>query len=185
MKTKKILFSFAIACFVLISCKNEAKKEVLPVQKQNVSLAISGMTCEIGCAKTIQSKLSKKEGVLDAKVIFTDSIANIEFDANTTSKEDLVAFVNGIAGGDLYKATETSTKAHSCSEKCKNACKDNEACKKNCKEKCEHKTASKKECTEKCEAKDGKKACCTADKDGKMTCKEDCKMACCADKKTA
>jgi copper chaperone CopZ len=105
MKIQKILFSFAIACFILIGCKNEVKKEVLPVNKQNVSLAISGMTCEIGCAKTIQSKLSKKEGVLDAKVIFTDSIANIEFDANTTSKEDLVSFVSGIAGGELYKAS--------------------------------------------------------------------------------
>tara|TARA_B110000046_G_scaffold116023_1_gene123062 strand:- start:792 stop:1097 length:306 start_codon:yes stop_codon:yes gene_type:complete len=99
MTTKKIFLSIAIACFFLIGCKTEVKKE-------NISLAISGMTCEIGCAKTIQSKLSKKEGVLDAKVIFTDSIANIEFDANTTSKKDLIAFVDGIAGGDLYKASE-------------------------------------------------------------------------------
>jgi mercuric ion binding protein len=50
--------------------------------------------------------LFKKEGVLDAKVIFTDSIANIEFDANATSKKDLIAFINGIAGGNLYKASE-------------------------------------------------------------------------------
>ena len=108
MKIKKILFSFLLACFVLIGCKSEAKKEVLPVNKQNVSLAISGMTCQIGCARTIQSKLSKKEGVIDAKVIFTDSIANIEFDANTTSKEDLASFVSGIAGGELYKASIAS-----------------------------------------------------------------------------
>ena len=50
------------------------------MNKQNISLAISGMTCEIGCAKTIQSKLSKKEGVLNANVIFKDSIATIEFE---------------------------------------------------------------------------------------------------------
>ncbi|WP_240614789.1 hypothetical protein [Polaribacter filamentus] len=35
------------------------------------------MTSEIGCAKTIQSKLSKKEGVLGAKVIFTDSMQTL------------------------------------------------------------------------------------------------------------
>jgi copper chaperone CopZ len=103
MKLKNIIYSVAIACFVLVGCKSEAKKEVV---KENVALAISGMTCEIGCAKTIQSKLLKKEGVLQAKVIFNDSIANIEFDANTTSKKDLIAFVDGIAGGDLYKASE-------------------------------------------------------------------------------
>ena len=138
MKVHKILFSIAIACFVLIGCKNETK-EVNQVKKENVSLAISGMTCEIGCAKTIQSKLSKKEGVLNAKVIFTDSIANIEFDANTTSKKDLIAFVDGIAGGDLYKASETSKKAHSCSEACKEKCEmksEKMECKEDCKTAC-------------------------------------------------
>jgi mercuric ion binding protein len=138
MTAQKIIFSIAIACFVLIGCKTEVKKE-------NVSLAISGMTCEIGCAKTIQSKLSKKEGVLNAKVIFNDSIAKIEYDANTTSKKDLIAFVSGIAGGELYKASETSNnlniskKNHVCSDTCKESCEmkaDKTACKKDCKMAC-------------------------------------------------
>ena len=140
MHTKKLLFSIVVACFVLTSCKSEVKKDGLPTNKQRVSLSVSGMTCEIGCAKTIQSKLSKKEGVLDAKVIFTDSIANIEFDANITSKKDLIAFVDGIAGGDLYKASESTLKTHICTV--------------DCKEKCEHK-ATKMKCKEDC-----KMACC-------------------------
>jgi len=138
MKAQKTIFSIAIACFVLIGCKTEVKKE-------NISLAISGMTCEIGCAKTIQSKLSKKEGVLSAKVIYNDSVANIEFDANTTSKKDLIAFVSGIAGGALYKASETSNnldiskKNHICSGACKENCEikaNKTACKEDCKMAC-------------------------------------------------
>lgn len=129
MKTQKILYTIAIACFILVGCEKDVKKE-------NVSLAISGMTCEIGCAKTIQSKLSKKEGVLDAKVIFNDSIANIEFDANTTSKKELIAFVDGIAGGELYKALESSGKAHACSLECKSKCDTMSEEKKECKEDC-------------------------------------------------
>ncbi len=139
MKVQKIIFSVVIACFILTGCKKEVKKENLAVNKQNVSLAISGMTCEIGCAKTIQSKLSKKEGVLDAKVVFTDSIANIEFDANTTSKKDLIAFVDGIAGGELYKASETSKKVHTCSDACKEKCEmksEKMKCKEDCKMAC-------------------------------------------------
>jgi copper chaperone CopZ len=111
MKVQKLLFSIVIACFILNGCKSETKKEVLKtntiaVNSQKMSLTISGMTCEIGCAKTIQSKLAKKEGVLTAKVVFNDSIANIEFDTNKTSKKELITFVNGIAGGELYKASE-------------------------------------------------------------------------------
>ena len=180
MKTKKILFSVAVVFFILIGCKNEAKKEALPVNKQNVSLAISGMTCEIGCAKTIQSKLSKKEGVLNAKVIFKDSIANVEFDANTTSKKDLIAFVDGIAGGELYKASEN---AQSCKGKNKANCANKKDCKKaDCKKKdcsADKKCDTKKQCKPDC-----KKPCCSADKksDTKTACKPDCKKACCATK---
>lgn len=135
MTVKKIIFSIAIAIFVLTSCK-----ETKEVKKEKVALAISGMTCEIGCAKTIQSKLSKKEGVLDAKVIFTDSIATIEYDANTTSKKDLIAFVEGIAGGELYKASEniattTTKKTHACTTTCKTEC-EQKATKMECKEDC-------------------------------------------------
>ncbi|WP_299672159.1 heavy metal-associated domain-containing protein [uncultured Polaribacter sp.] len=136
MKAQKIIFSIAIACLILTGCKTEPVKEI---KKETISLAISGMTCEIGCAKTIQSKLSKKEGVLDAKVIFNDSIANISFDAYTTSKKDLIAFVDGIAGGDLYKASATKKVAHSCTDACKEKCElksDKTACKEDCKMAC-------------------------------------------------
>lgn len=138
MKIQKIFFAITLVSFMLTGCKNGVK-EVKQVKKENVSLAISGMTCEIGCAKTIQSKLSKKEGVLNAKVVFNDSIANIEFDANSISKKDLIAFVDGIAGGDLYKASETSKKEHSCSDACKEKCEmksEKMECKEDCKMAC-------------------------------------------------
>jgi mercuric ion binding protein len=116
MKLQKIIFLFAIVVFLTVGCKNqtektdagntETEKEMVAANPQKVALTISGMTCEIGCAKFIQSKLSKKDGVLDAKVVFNDSIANVEFDANKTSKEDLISMVNGLADGDLYKASE-------------------------------------------------------------------------------
>ena len=104
MRFKSIVLVITIFTFSIISCKNtegksettKTKTEVATIAKmETISLNISGMTCEIGCAKTIQSKLSKKEGVASAKVVFTDSIATINFDA-----------INGIAGGDLYKASK-------------------------------------------------------------------------------
>jgi len=108
MKTKHLFLTIFFSFFILLGCKKEAPKKVVPVLKESVALSISGMTCEIGCAKTIESKLSKKEGVLEAKVIFKDSVATIKYNANTTSKKDLIAFVDGIAGGDLYKASEAN-----------------------------------------------------------------------------
>jgi copper chaperone CopZ len=147
----KYIFLAITFCFVAVSCKKEA-----PVKEEKVALAISGMTCEIGCAKTIQSKLSKKEGVLNATVVFNDSIATINYDANKTSKQDLIAFVGGIAGGELYTASEASEITK--------------------KEKKQHCT---KNCKEKCDASTNKKACCSEDENGKHICKNEIEMACC------
>ncbi len=115
-----VLCTLLITC-TFSSCKEEAKQaekqetsvELAEVKLETISLHISGMSCEISCAKTIQSKLSKKEGVAEAKVVFKDSLATVAFDTNKSSSEDLIAFINGIAGGDMYTANiaeEKSTK---------------------------------------------------------------------------
>ena len=119
MNKKAIFLLLAISALLIISCSindekgktKDLKSDVLQMAKmETVSLAISGMTCQIGCAKAIQSKLSKKEGVADAVVVFTDSIATITFDSNKTSAENLSSFITGIAGGNLYTASEIRLK---------------------------------------------------------------------------
>ena len=119
MNKKAIFLLLAISALLIISCSvndekgktKDIKSDVLQMAKmETVSLAISGMTCQIGCAKAIQSKLSKKEGVADVIVVFTDSIASITFDSNKTSTEDLSSFITGIAGGNLYTASEIRLK---------------------------------------------------------------------------
>ena len=112
MKFQKIFFVVIMAIFTLSACNSESKKtpkiEVAKTPKmEKVALNISGMTCEIGCAKLIQSKLSKKTGIASAKVIFKDSLGLVEFDANTISAKDINTFINNIAGGDLYTVTNS------------------------------------------------------------------------------
>ncbi len=111
MKTNLTFTALIFASLILVSCKkgvekNEKKINDIAInQTATVWLAISGMTCEIGCAKTIQSKLSKTEGVIEAKVVFKDSIVTIKYEPNKVSTDDLTSFIDGIAGGNLYKAT--------------------------------------------------------------------------------
>ncbi len=60
------------------------------------------MTCEIGCAKLIQSKLYKTDGVSFAEVHFADSLGVVSYDANRLSEKELVQVVENAGGGDLY-----------------------------------------------------------------------------------
>ncbi|MDD3721952.1 MAG: heavy metal-associated domain-containing protein [Lutibacter sp.] len=112
----KTTISILAIAFILFSC-NDAKKEV-PVEKpeiekqevaanyKTIEVEIEGMTCEIGCAKTIESKLSKTKGVTYSKVNFEEKIGKFTFDENKISQEDIAKKIAGIGGGALYKATK-------------------------------------------------------------------------------
>ena len=111
---------FLLIIFISISsCKESAdkkeskidnavkKEQLATADLRKVSLNIEGMTCEIGCARTIQSKLSKTEGVKFAEVNFAEENGIVEYDANLISENQIVEVVEKIAGGDLYKVTES------------------------------------------------------------------------------
>ena len=118
-KITKLLALFSVM-LILSSCekkienkstdtKTDEKKEISAAANfKKVALNIEGMTCEIGCARTIQSKLSKTEGVKLAKVNFDKKNGVVEYDANTITEKQIVSIVEKIAGGDLYKVTEIS-----------------------------------------------------------------------------
>lgn len=112
---KKLLF-VAFAGMLLVSCgKSTAKSEKdttnlensekLAVNLEKVAINIEGMTCEIGCARTIQAKLSKTEGIITAIVNFDKKQGIVEFDPNKMNTKKIAAIVQEIAGGDLYNVT--------------------------------------------------------------------------------
>ena len=109
--TKRIILVLYLSTF-FISCnvKNEKKadsqvevNEELPKDLTNIEIEITGMTCEIGCARLIQSKLYKTDGVSFAEVSFEKGNGKITYDANRISNEELKKIIENIAGGDLYQ----------------------------------------------------------------------------------
>ena len=113
MKVKKGFYFIIFLSVFIISCNSgNAKKEAdqvteekkeLPKDLTNLEVEITGMTCEIGCAKLIQSKLYKTEGVSFAEVSFEKGNGKITYDANKISNDELKMIIEKIAGGDLYR----------------------------------------------------------------------------------
>jgi len=123
MNFSKLLLTVGIASTLLISCKdtasqpqaenNEAKteKEVVAAAKpETASFKIDGMTCAMGCAKTIETKLSKMEGVQKATVDFEKKEATVDFDAAVLTKEQIAKTVESTGDGETYKASEIKAK---------------------------------------------------------------------------
>jgi len=111
------IISLFVFLLLLFSCSETKKESVNQPENENteskvasyksIEVEIEGMTCEIGCARTIQSKLSKVNGVTYSKVSFESKTGQFTFDENKISEKEIVAKINGIAGGDLYSVTNT------------------------------------------------------------------------------
>ena len=69
-----------------------------------VEFGIEGMTCEMGCAKTIEKKIAKIDGVKSAKVDFKNKIAMVEYNEDKVTHSDLEETVTKV--GKVYKVQE-------------------------------------------------------------------------------
>src|SRR6218665_169956 len=124
MNISKSLLTFGIASTLFIGCQDAAKKPasantetktekkevVAAVKPETASFKIDGMTCSMGCAKTIETKLSNLDGVQKATVDFDKKEATVEFDATIQTPEKLTKAVETAGDGETYKVSEMHTK---------------------------------------------------------------------------
>lgn len=83
----------------------KVKKEIAAENLQTASFTIKGMTCEIGCAKTIQEELNGLDGVQTATVNFEKESAIVSFDKTALTPEELTKVVEATADGKTYKVS--------------------------------------------------------------------------------
>jgi len=171
MNTFKNLSVIVMLALFITACKNDKQPDVKTVDVEvtnkevaetidpnatyaKVEFGIEGMTCAMGCAKTIEKKMAKMEGVKSAKVDFDKRLAMVEYDEAKVSPETLEETVTSVA--DIYKVKDMKKvdgfegEKKSCKADCDKAC-------------CANKTeAEKKACKEDCD-----KACCAKEKQSK------------------
>ncbi|BFM43450.1 hypothetical protein CFS9_20910 [Flavobacterium sp. CFS9] len=125
MKFTRIIASIAIAGLVLVSCKKEedknlanikniesAPKEHKAIAAENVqtsSFKIEGMTCAMGCAKTIEKELSNLDGVEKATVDFEKKTATVVFDKTVQNQENITKTVQATGDGKTYKVLDVKS----------------------------------------------------------------------------
>jgi len=123
MKHLKTILASAFILVLLFSCKNEAKAEIKTVETatekaehqldpnaiySKAEFGIKGMTCEMGCAKTIEKKLAAMEGVKSATVDFKNEMAMIEYDVAKVNPVSITKTVSSV--GKTYSVEKTVKK---------------------------------------------------------------------------
>lgn len=176
MTLSKSLLALALSGMLFVGCKQadsapktETGTEVAsnetaaPAKMETASFSIEGMSCAIGCAKTIEKKLAGMDGVEKASVDFDKKTATVEFDANKQTPEKLVQTVEAAADGKTYKVSDVKSSGNHAALYVQDQEKEKKADKKS-KAKKEEKTA---------ESGAAKPACCA----GKKHCAADEKKA--------
>jgi periplasmic mercuric ion binding protein len=118
---KKALLAATIS-LLAVSCKNQEVKvsqeiasepveniKPIPSNPKTASFEIEGMTCAVGCANLIEGKLSKLDGVVEAKVNFESKTATVTYDADVLDQQKITKTVEAVGGGKLYKVSKVKS----------------------------------------------------------------------------
>lgn len=129
MKNSKLsILALVIAGITLVSCKKEESSATIDqkvitetsageikskavANAETTTFNIEGMTCAMGCAKTIENKLAGLDGVQKATVDFEKKTATVEYDAAVQTPEKLVETVEAVADGKTYKVSNVKNTA--------------------------------------------------------------------------
>lgn len=121
MNFLKSIMTLLLASLLFVSCKEKTaenttdvatetgtpkvKTEIAAANLQTASFTITGMTCAIGCAKTIQEELNGLDGVQTAKVDFDKELAIVSYDKTVLNPEKITKVVEATADGKTYKVS--------------------------------------------------------------------------------
>lgn len=177
MKTLKGISLLFMAAAFMVSCKqtsNEQKENAAETTEkvastevagtmQKATFQVEGMSCAVGCAKVIEGKLAKMDGMKSAKVDFDTKTATVEFDDTKQNPEAIKKMVEEIANG-AYKVENINV-----SKEMAMVFQDDKTEQKKC---CSSKKDGKS-CGDKKDDKKKKDGCCSKDKkDKKATTKQ-------------
>lgn len=108
----KKVFPLILVMLLVVACKKQLNQNDNSVDKTTIArasfgntekaeLVISGMTCAVGCAGTIQKSLAKVEGVQSAEVDFDRQLAMVEYNPSKVVLQDLENTIRKTS--DTYK----------------------------------------------------------------------------------
>ncbi|RTY76121.1 heavy-metal-associated domain-containing protein [Flavobacterium sp. LS1P28] len=122
MNFKKSIATLVLTSLLFVGCKEKetdiasketaettapkVKKEIAAANLQTASFSVEGMTCAVGCAKTIQEDLTAQDGVQKATVDFDTKMATVTFDKTVQTPEKLTTVVEAAADGKTYKVSK-------------------------------------------------------------------------------
>jgi copper chaperone CopZ len=94
-----------------VSTTAEMNEKVIESELSEASFSITGMMCKMGCAKAIETNLSKIDGVQRASVDFETSLATVLYNSSILQTDDLIQTVTDTGDSYVVSNMESSSNA--------------------------------------------------------------------------
>ena len=123
MKTLKIILQLALLLTLNLGCKEKPTAKIILVETAasesnnkssisetknaiNARFSIKGMSCEIGCARAIEKKLYKLDGMYKAEVNFQKEMATVKYDSSKIDEALLTSTITSGSHTSNYSVEE-------------------------------------------------------------------------------
>ena len=123
MKTLKIILQLASLLTLNLGCKGKPTAKIILVETAvsefnnkssisetknaiNARFTIKGMSCEIGCARAIEKKLYKLDGMYKADVNFQKEMATVKYDSSKIDEALLTSTITSGSQTSNYSVEE-------------------------------------------------------------------------------
>jgi len=123
MKTVKIILQLALLLTLNLGCKEKPTAKIILVETSasesnnkssisetknaiNARFSIKGMSCEIGCARAIEKKLYKLDGMYKAEVNFQKEMATVKYDSSKIDEALLTSTITSGSHTSNYSVEE-------------------------------------------------------------------------------
>ena len=123
MKTLKIILQLALLLTLNPGCKEKPTAKIILVETAasesnnkssisetknaiNARFSIKGMSCEIGCARAIEKKLYKLDGMYKAEVNFQKEMATVKYDSSKIDESILTSTITSGSHTSNYSVEE-------------------------------------------------------------------------------
>ena len=123
MKTVKIILQLALLLTLNLGCKEKPTAKIILVETAasesnnkssisetknaiNARFSIKGMSCEIGCARAIEKKLYKLDGMYKAEVNFQKEMATVKYDSSKIDEALLTSTITSGSHTSNYSVEE-------------------------------------------------------------------------------
>ena len=87
-----LLFNFEVKAQTQEN-QNAIKMEKMEANVETLQLTVEGMSCQEGCANSIDRMLKQQDGILKNKTTFDSSTSEIQYDKSKVSEKEIISLI--------------------------------------------------------------------------------------------